>query len=101
MSEIYRRSSIGLSLLESLEEMKDIPDQLKQDILNQFDLSMKEALENLVQNRVTFTGSISSLRNVMEVYMIGAKDLKISLNQSKTLDVNLCKFVLVKEDKEE
>jgi hypothetical protein len=78
-----------------------LPQELREDILDQFDISMKEALTNMVTNRVTITGKIESLRHVSDVYMIMAQDCKIVYNGLKNQTCDLCKLVLVSKDKEE
>lgn len=51
---IYRKTSIGKTLENSLKELEEkIPKDLKEDILDQFDKSMYEALNNLVETRVS------------------------------------------------
>jgi hypothetical protein len=69
-----------------------LPQELREDILDQFDISMKEALTNMVTNRVTITGKIESLRHVSDVYMIMAQDCKIVYNGLKNHGADISRY---------
>uniref|UniRef100_A0A8I6WXH7 Transcription initiation factor IIA gamma subunit N-terminal domain-containing protein n=1 Tax=Hordeum vulgare subsp. vulgare TaxID=112509 RepID=A0A8I6WXH7_HORVV len=54
--ELYRRSTIGICLTETLDEMVSsgtLSPELTIQVLVQFDKSMTEALENQVKSKVT------------------------------------------------
>ncbi|KAL8106013.1 hypothetical protein AgCh_029716 [Apium graveolens] len=54
--ELYRRSTIGMCLTETLDEMVDngvLSPELAIQVLVQFDKSMTEALESQVKSKVT------------------------------------------------
>lgn len=108
---IYRKTSIGQTLETSLDELKEqIPKDLKDDILDQFDKSMYEALNNLVETRVSLKvflkisnpkGSLSSLRQVNGVYMIVGNKVEINVSNysEETVKLENIKFVAVEEKK--
>ncbi|CAJ0835647.1 17558_t:CDS:2 [Entrophospora sp. SA101] len=55
--ELYRRSSIGIALTESLDDFiqtGQITPQLAMKVLLQFDKSITEALETKVKTKATF-----------------------------------------------
>ncbi|XP_044975116.1 transcription initiation factor IIA subunit 2-like [Hordeum vulgare subsp. vulgare] len=58
--ELYRRSTIGICLTETLDEMVSsgtLSPELTIQVLVQFDKSMTEALENQVKSKVTVKGA--------------------------------------------
>ncbi|XP_074586889.1 transcription initiation factor IIA subunit 2-like [Curcuma longa] len=63
--ELYRRSSIGMCLTETLDEMVStgaLSPELAIQVLMQFDRSMTEALETQVKNKVTIKGHLHTYR---------------------------------------
>lgn len=55
--ELYRRSTLGVTLTEALDELIQsghINPQLAMKVLSQFDKSMAEALSDNVRSRVQF-----------------------------------------------
>ncbi|KAK7858551.1 transcription initiation factor iia subunit 2 [Quercus suber] len=57
--ELYRRSTIGMCLTETLDEMVNsgtLSPELAIQVLVQFDKSMTEALESQVKSKVTIKG---------------------------------------------
>lgn len=54
---LYRKSPLGITLenaVDELRQMGKISDELKEDIMTQFDKSINEALSTIVKNKVTF-----------------------------------------------
>ncbi|GLU16058.1 hypothetical protein SLE2022_325080 [Rubroshorea leprosula] len=63
--ELYRRSTIGMCLTETLDEMVQngtLSPELAIQVLVQFDKSMTEALENEVKSKVTLKGHLHTYR---------------------------------------
>ncbi|OAY62646.1 Transcription initiation factor IIA subunit 2, partial [Ananas comosus] len=63
--ELYRRSSIGMCLTETLDEMVSngtLSPELAIQVLVQFDKSMTDALENQVKTKVSIKGHLHTYR---------------------------------------
>ncbi|WOK95223.1 transcription initiation factor IIA subunit 2 [Canna indica] len=63
--ELYRRSSIGMCLTETLDEMVSngtLSPDLAYQVLVQFDKSMTEALETQVKSKVSIKGHLHTYR---------------------------------------
>ncbi|CAI0405842.1 unnamed protein product, partial [Linum tenue] len=63
--ELYRRSTIGMCLTETLDEMVQsgtLSPELAIQVLVQFDKSMTEALETQVKSKVTIKGHLHTYR---------------------------------------
>ncbi|KAG6608125.1 Transcription initiation factor IIA subunit 2, partial [Cucurbita argyrosperma subsp. sororia] len=63
--ELYRRSTIGMCLTETLDEMVQngtLSPELAIQVLVQFDKSMTEALESQVKSKVTIKGHLHTYR---------------------------------------
>ncbi|XP_059461656.1 transcription initiation factor IIA subunit 2 [Corylus avellana] len=63
--ELYRRSTIGMCLTDTLDEMVQngtLRPELAFQVLVQFDKSMTEALENQVKSKVTIKGHLHTYR---------------------------------------
>ncbi|XP_062163197.1 transcription initiation factor IIA subunit 2 [Alnus glutinosa] len=63
--ELYRRSTIGMCLTETLDEMVQsgtLRPELAIQVLVQFDKSMTEALENQVKSKVSIKGHLHTYR---------------------------------------
>ncbi|GMP45678.1 hypothetical protein CsSME_00014124 [Camellia sinensis var. sinensis] len=76
--ELYRRSTIGMCLTETLDEMVSngiMSPELAIQVLVQFDKSMTEALEAQVKSKVTIKGHLHTYRfcdNVWTFILQGA-----------------------------
>lgn len=72
---LYRNSTIGKCLQESLAEFGDrISEELKEDILNQFDKSIIEALATKVNTKASFKGTCNTYQFVDDVYMFELRE---------------------------
>ncbi|XP_041991365.1 transcription initiation factor IIA subunit 2 [Salvia hispanica] len=63
--ELYRRSTIGMSLTETLDQMVSsgtLSPELAIQVLIQFDKSMTEALETEVKTKVSIKGHLHTYR---------------------------------------
>ncbi|KAJ1704260.1 Transcription initiation factor IIA subunit 2 [Rhynchospora pubera] len=75
--ELYRRSTIGMCLTETLDEMVSngtLSPELAIQVLVQFDKSMTEALENQVKSKVTIKGHLHTYRFCDNVWTFILKD---------------------------
>ncbi|KAI9276185.1 transcription initiation factor IIA, gamma subunit, helical domain-containing protein [Sporodiniella umbellata] len=69
--ELYRRSSIGMALTDSLDELIQsghINPQLAMRVLMTFDRSISEALSQIVKNKATIKGHLHTYRFCDEVW---------------------------------
>ncbi|KAI8060435.1 transcription initiation factor IIA, gamma subunit-domain-containing protein [Gongronella butleri] len=69
--ELYRRSSIGMALTDSLDELIQnghLTPQLAMRVLNAFDKSIAEGLSQLVRNRTTIKGHLDTYRFCDDVW---------------------------------
>ncbi|KAG0265254.1 Transcription initiation factor IIA small chain (TFIIA 13.5 kDa subunit) [Mortierella polycephala] len=69
--EHYRKSSIGLALIDSLDELIQsghINPQLAMRVLAQFDMSIADALSTRVRNRATFKAHLDNYRSLDDVW---------------------------------
>ncbi|KAJ1995009.1 Transcription initiation factor IIA subunit 2 [Dimargaris cristalligena] len=69
--ELYRSSSIGAALMDSLDELIVeglLNPHLAMRVLAQFDKSISDALSNKVKTRITFKGSLRTYRLCDEVW---------------------------------
>ncbi|KAI9278405.1 transcription initiation factor IIA, gamma subunit, helical domain-containing protein [Phascolomyces articulosus] len=69
--ELYRRSSIGMALTDSLDELIQsghINPQLAMRVLTTFDKSISEALAQLVRNKANVKGHLHTYRFCDDVW---------------------------------
>ncbi|KAG0256798.1 Transcription initiation factor IIA small chain (TFIIA 13.5 kDa subunit) [Linnemannia exigua] len=69
--EHYRKSSIGLALIDSLDELIQsghINPQLAMRVLAQFDMSIADALSSRVRNRANFRAHLDNYRSLDDVW---------------------------------
>ncbi|GJJ73257.1 transcription initiation factor TFIIA small subunit [Entomortierella parvispora] len=69
--EHYRKSSIGLALIDSLDELIQsghINPQLAMRVLAQYDMSIAEALSSRVKNRATVKAHLDTYRSLDDVW---------------------------------
>ncbi|CDS04103.1 Putative Transcription initiation factor IIAFT subunit 2 [Lichtheimia ramosa] len=69
--ELYRRSSIGMALTDSLDELIQsghIHPQLAMRVLTTFDKSISEALSQLVRNKATIKGHLHTYRFLDDIW---------------------------------
>ncbi|EGY13703.1 Transcription initiation factor IIA subunit 2 like protein [Verticillium longisporum] len=81
--ELYRRSSIGLALMDMLDDLisaERIYPQLAMKILANFDQAITEALQKNVKARLTFKGSLSTYRFCDEVWTFLIKNVQFKLD---------------------
>ncbi|KAJ1971977.1 Transcription initiation factor IIA subunit 2 [Dimargaris verticillata] len=69
--ELYRSSSLGSALMDSLDDLiseGQLSPQLAMRVLAQFDKSISDALNNRVKTRISFKGSLRTYRLCDEVW---------------------------------
>ncbi|CAL0327330.1 hypothetical protein RIF29_12028 [Crotalaria pallida] len=75
--ELYRRSTIGMCLTETLDEMVQngtLSPELAIQVLVQFDKSMTEALETHVKSKVSIKGHLHTYRFCDNVWTFMLQD---------------------------
>lgn len=94
--EIYRRSSIGLSLIDTLDEFVQegrIEPQTAMKVLASFDKSFAEVLAEKVKARLNFKGHLDMYRSVDEVWTFTVKDVNFKLDNQSPVHAEEIKIV--------
>ncbi|KAL3427399.1 transcription initiation factor iia small chain [Phlyctema vagabunda] len=95
--ELYRRSSIGMALTDTLDDLiseRRIEPQLAMKILANFDRSITEVLSDKVKARLTFKGHLDTYRFCDEVWTFLIKDVTFKMeNSSQTVQADKVKIV--------
>ncbi|CCU74703.1 transcription initiation factor iia small chain [Blumeria hordei DH14] len=95
--ELYRRSSIGMALTDTLDDLisdRRIEPQLAMKILANFDRSITEVLADKVKARLTFKGHLDTYRFCDEVWTFLIKDVTFKMeNSSQTVQADKVKIV--------
>ncbi|XP_067829398.1 transcription initiation factor IIA subunit 2 isoform X1 [Heptranchias perlo] len=77
--QLYRNTTLGNSLQESLDELiqsQQITPQLALQVLLQFDKAINNALAQRVRNRVNFRGSLNTYRFCDNVWTFVLNDVE-------------------------
>ncbi|XP_052008236.1 transcription initiation factor IIA subunit 2 [Xyrauchen texanus] len=77
--QLYRNTTLGNSLQESLDELiqtQQITPQLALQVLLQFDKAINTGLANRVRNRVNFRGSLNTYRFCDNVWTFVLNDVE-------------------------
>ncbi|KAH8596075.1 transcription initiation factor iia small chain [Bisporella sp. PMI_857] len=95
--ELYRRSSIGMALTDTLDDLiseRRIEPQLAMKILVNFDRCITEVLADKVKARLTFKGHLDTYRFCDEVWTFLIKDVIFKMeNSSATITADKVKIV--------
>ncbi|EPE25965.1 Transcription factor IIA (TFIIA), beta-barrel [Glarea lozoyensis ATCC 20868] len=95
--ELYRRSSIGMALTDTLDDLisdRRIEPQLAMKILANFDRSITEALAEKVKARLTFKGHLDTYRFCDEVWTFLIKDVTFKMdNQTQPVTAEKIRIV--------
>ncbi|DAA73958.1 TPA_exp: hypothetical protein A8136_3944 [Trichophyton benhamiae CBS 112371] len=86
--ELYRGSSIGLSLTDTLDDLINegrIEPQLAMKILSNFDRVITEVLADKVKCKLSFKGHLDTYRFCDEVWTFLVKDVTFKLDDQSTL----------------
>ncbi|KAL1534514.1 transcription initiation factor IIA subunit 2 [Salvia divinorum] len=84
--ELYRRSTIAMCLIESLDQMVSsgvLNPELAICVLLQFDKSMTEALENKVKSKVSIKGHLHTYRNCDDVWTFIVQNAQIKTEEGQ------------------
>ncbi|KAJ3683305.1 hypothetical protein LUZ60_013532 [Juncus effusus] len=84
--ELYRRSTIGMCLTETLDEMVSngtLNPELAIQVLVEFDKSMTDALENQVKSKVTIKGHLHTYRFCDNVWTFILQDAAFKNEESQ------------------
>ncbi|KAL2108682.1 hypothetical protein VUR80DRAFT_3520 [Thermomyces stellatus] len=95
--ELYRRSSIGMALTDTLDDLisdERINPQLAMKILGNFDQAITEALQKEVKARLTFKGSLDTYRFCDEVWTFLIRNVVFKMDGSnQTVSADKVKIV--------
>ncbi|KAI4193364.1 MAG: hypothetical protein LQ346_003947 [Caloplaca aetnensis] len=94
--ELYRRSSIGSTLIDSLDELVHlgrIEPQLAMKILQNFDKIVTDVLAEKVKARLTFKGHLDTYRFCDEVWTFLIKDVNFKLDNQSPIQADKIKIV--------
>ncbi|KAL9599476.1 MAG: hypothetical protein Q9219_003815 [cf. Caloplaca sp. 3 TL-2023] len=94
--ELYRRSSIGQTLIDSLDELvhlSRIEPQLANKILQSFDKIVTDVLAEKVKARLTFKGHLDTYRFCDEVWTFLIKDVNFKLENQTPITADQIKIV--------
>ncbi|EEQ35111.1 Transcription initiation factor IIA subunit 2 [Microsporum canis] len=94
--ELYRGSSIGLSLTDTLDDLINegrIEPQLAMKILSNFDRVITEVLADKVKCKLSFKGHLDTYRFCDEVWTFLVKDVTFKLDDQSTLHADKVKIV--------
>ncbi|KAL8946658.1 MAG: hypothetical protein Q9222_006980 [Ikaeria aurantiellina] len=94
--ELYRRSSIGTTLIDSLDELVHlgrIEPQLAMKILQNFDRIVTDVLAERVKARLTFKGHLDTYRFCDEVWTFLIKDVNFKLDNQNPITADKIKIV--------
>ncbi|MCJ1268306.1 Transcription initiation factor IIA small chain (TFIIA 13.5 kDa subunit) [Lobaria immixta] len=94
--ELYRRSSIGLSLIDTLDELVHsgrIEPQLAMKVISSFDKCVTEVLADKVKARLTFKGHLDTYRFCDEVWTFLIKDVNFKLDNQNSVQADQVKIV--------
>ncbi|KAJ3531012.1 hypothetical protein NM208_g9069 [Fusarium decemcellulare] len=96
--ELYRRSSIGLALTDTLDDLisdERINPQLAMKILGNFDQAITEALQKNVKARLQFKGSLDTYRFCDEVWTFLIKNVTFKMDSgSQSVTANKVKIAV-------
>ncbi|KAF2188278.1 transcription initiation factor IIA gamma chain [Zopfia rhizophila CBS 207.26] len=94
--ELYRRSSLGGSLTDTLDSLiteRRIEPQLAMKILANFDKAVAEVLAEKVKARLTFKGHLDTYRFCDEVWTFIIKDINFKLDNTNSIHADRVKIV--------
>ncbi|KAI9713142.1 MAG: Transcription initiation factor IIA small chain (TFIIA 13.5 kDa subunit) [Bogoriella megaspora] len=102
--ELYRRSTLGVTLLDTLDELitdRKIEPQLAMKILSNFDKCMSEVLADKVKARLNFKGHLDTYRFCDDVWTFVIKDVNFKLDNQSTVHADRVKIVSCNNKKAE
>ncbi|KAI9667646.1 MAG: Transcription initiation factor IIA small chain (TFIIA 13.5 kDa subunit) [Bathelium mastoideum] len=102
--ELYRRSTLGVTLMDSLDELimaRRIEPQLAIKILSNFDKCMTEVLADKVKSRLNFKGHLDTYRFCDDVWTFVIKDINFKLDNQSSIHADKVKIVSCNNKKAE
>ncbi|XP_033625365.1 transcription initiation factor IIA subunit 2-like [Asterias rubens] len=87
--QVYRNTSLGNSLQESLDELiqtQQISPHLALNVLLKFDRSINDALSNRLRNKVNFKGRLNTYRFCDNVWTFVLNDVDFKNGDSIAVD---------------
>ncbi|MCJ1408148.1 Transcription initiation factor IIA small chain (TFIIA 13.5 kDa subunit) [Ptychographa xylographoides] len=94
--ELYRQSSIGIALIDTLDAMVEehrLEPQLAMKIVALFDRIVTEVLADKVKARLTFKGHLDTYRFCDEVWTFLIKDANFKLDNQSNIQAEKIKIV--------
>ncbi|OCL12601.1 transcription initiation factor IIA, gamma subunit [Glonium stellatum] len=94
--ELYRRSSLGGSLTDTLDDLiseRRIEPQLAMKILTNFDKAVADVLAEKVKARLTFKGHLDTYRFCDDVWTFIIKDINFKLDNTNPIHADRVKIV--------
>ncbi|KAJ3179137.1 Transcription initiation factor IIA small chain (TFIIA 13.5 kDa subunit) [Geranomyces variabilis] len=94
--ELYRRSSLGVALTDTLDELiteSHMDPQLAMKVLQQFDLSIGEALHSRVRAKAVIKGHLREYRFCDDVWTFVVDRPTFRLEGGGTIEADRIKFV--------
>jgi len=94
--ELYRQSSIGVALTETLDDFiteNKIEPQLAMKIVANFDKLFAEIIADKVKSRLTFKGNLATYRFCDDVWTFLIKDVNFKLDNQALLRAEKIKIV--------
>ncbi|KAJ7079265.1 transcription initiation factor IIA, gamma subunit-domain-containing protein [Mycena belliarum] len=98
-SEVYRRSTLGIALLDSLDDcVRDsiIPEDLACLVLAAFDKAMAAALMARVRARATVKGHLHTYRLCEDVWSFHLTDATFKMDGRQTVSTRKIKIVAMR-----
>ncbi|KAI9728029.1 MAG: Transcription initiation factor IIA small chain (TFIIA 13.5 kDa subunit) [Cirrosporium novae-zelandiae] len=94
--EIYRGSSIGLTLTDALDALINegrIEPQLALKIMGNYDRAVADVLADKVKARLTFKGHLDTYRFCDDVWTFLIKDITFKLDNQQNLPADKIKII--------
>ncbi|CAO2654813.1 Nn.00g115460.m01.CDS01 [Neocucurbitaria sp. VM-36] len=95
--ELYRRSSLGGALTDTLDNLiteRRIEPQLAMKILINFDKAVADVLSDKVKSRLTFKGHLDTYRFCDDVWTFIIKDINFKLDNTNQVHADRVKILL-------
>ncbi|MCJ1375616.1 Transcription initiation factor IIA small chain (TFIIA 13.5 kDa subunit) [Loxospora ochrophaea] len=94
--ELYRKSSIGQSLIDTLDEFVNdgrIEPQLAMKVISSFDKAVAEVLADRVKQKLNFKGHLDTYRFCDDVWTFLIKDVTFKLDNQNAIHAEKVKIV--------
>ncbi|KAG8820975.1 Transcription initiation factor IIA small chain (TFIIA 13.5 kDa subunit) [Serendipita sp. 411] len=97
--ELYRGSSVGLALADSLDALissNEITPQLAIRIMERYDRAVCDVFQKQVKAKATFKGHLHTYRNCDDVWTFYARDCTLKMEAGETVTVAKLKIIACK-----